>query len=194
MFYDPMIAKLITYGATRDEAADLQVEALDQFELDGLGNNIDFLSALMQHPRFREGALTTGFIVEEYPEGFAGAPASPGLLRKLAAVATAIDMERASHAAQISGQLSGPPELSGERVVRIDDHSFATCARRREHGGLQVTVDGVGIDLVGNWSPGATQASYRIGDETLTAAVSRTRSGFRLRARGAGHDRKVCVL
>ncbi len=191
MFYDPMIAKLITYGATRDEAADLQVEALDQFELEGLGNNIDFLSALMQHPRFREGALTTGFIAEEYPEGFVGAPASPDFLRKLAAVATAIDMERAAHAAQISGQLSGPPELSNERVVRIDEHSFATCARRGEDGRLQVTVDGVGIDLAGTWSPGATQASYRIGDETLTAAVSRTRSGFRLRTRGAVHDLKV---
>src|SRR3546814_8986103 len=73
MFYDPMIAKLITYADTREEAIDRQIEALDRFEIQGPGHNIDFLSALMLHPRFREGALTTGFIDEEYPDGFVGA-------------------------------------------------------------------------------------------------------------------------
>ena len=75
MFYDPMIAKLITWAPTRDEAIDRQIAALDAFEIDGLGHNVDFLSAIMQHPRFRAGELTTGFIAEEYPEGFHGAPA-----------------------------------------------------------------------------------------------------------------------
>jgi propionyl-CoA carboxylase alpha chain len=69
MFYDPMIAKLITWAPTREAAIDRQIEALDSFVIDGIGHNVDFLSALMQHPRFREGALTTGFIAEEYPEG-----------------------------------------------------------------------------------------------------------------------------
>ena len=80
MFYDPMIAKLITWAPTREEAIDLQIAALDAFEIEGLGHNIDFLSALMQHPRFRAGALTTGFIAEEYPEGFHGAPAVDELI------------------------------------------------------------------------------------------------------------------
>src|SRR5690606_6133434 len=87
MFYDPMIAKLITWGETRDEAADKQIAALDAFEIEGLGHNIDFVSAIMQHPRFLRGDLTTGFIAEEYPEGFQGAEASPELVRKLAAIA-----------------------------------------------------------------------------------------------------------
>jgi len=87
IFYDPMIAKLITWGKTRDEAADLQVAALDRFELEGLGHNIDFVSAIMQHPRFRSGELTTGFIAEEYPEGFHGAPADEAVTRALAAIA-----------------------------------------------------------------------------------------------------------
>src|SRR5690606_11338047 len=87
IWYDPMIAKLITHGATRDAAADLQVDALDRFEIVGPGHNIDFLSALMQHPRFRAGQLTTGFIAEEYPDGFAGAPADAALLAQLAAIA-----------------------------------------------------------------------------------------------------------
>src|SRR5689334_1703276 len=64
MFYDPMIAKLISYGETREQAIDRQIAALDRFEIDGIGQNIDFLSALMQHPRFRAGNLTTGFIAE----------------------------------------------------------------------------------------------------------------------------------
>jgi acetyl/propionyl-CoA carboxylase alpha subunit len=75
MFYDPMIAKLVTYAGTREEAIDRQVEALDSFVIEGIGHNVDFLSALMQHPRFRAGEITTGFIAEEYPEGFQGAPA-----------------------------------------------------------------------------------------------------------------------
>ena len=76
MFYDPMIAKLITWGATREEAAELQVRALDEFHIDGPHHNIDLLSALVQHPRFRAGDLTTAFIAEEYPDGFHGAPAT----------------------------------------------------------------------------------------------------------------------
>ncbi len=83
IFYDPMIAKLITWGETRDEAADLQVAALDRFELEGLGHNIDFVSAIMQHPRFRSGELTTGFIAEEYPEGFHGAPTDEAVTRAI---------------------------------------------------------------------------------------------------------------
>src|SRR5690606_13115537 len=65
MFYDPMIAKLITRAPTRIEAIDRQIEALDSFRIEGIGHNIDFLSALMQHPRFRAGNITTGFIAEE---------------------------------------------------------------------------------------------------------------------------------
>src|SRR3546814_6344858 len=86
MFDDPMISKLVTYGATREAAIDRQIEALDAFAIDGIGHNIDFLSALMQHPRFRAGNITPGFIAEEYPEGFTGAPANGDLKRKLAAL------------------------------------------------------------------------------------------------------------
>jgi propionyl-CoA carboxylase alpha chain len=88
IFYDPMIAKLITSGETREQAIDRQIEALDAFRIEGIGHNVDFLSALMQHPRFRAGELTTGFIAEEYPEGFHGAPADEALLKALAAIAT----------------------------------------------------------------------------------------------------------
>ena len=75
MFYDPMIAKLVTWAPTRSRPIDAQIAALDQFVIDGIHDNVDFLSALMQHPRFRKGDLATDFIADEYPEGFHGAPA-----------------------------------------------------------------------------------------------------------------------
>src|SRR3954465_9465784 len=124
MFYDPMIAKLVTWAPAREGAIDRQIEALDRFEIEGIGHNVDFLSALMQHPRFRAGALTTGFIAEEYPEGFEGAPASHELQRKLAAVAVALDLERSYRASRISGQLGDRLVGSTERVVLLDGHRF----------------------------------------------------------------------
>jgi propionyl-CoA carboxylase alpha chain len=191
MFYDPMIAKLITYGATRDEAADKQVAALDRFELEGVGNNLDFLSAIMQHPRFRSGAITTGFIAEEYPEGFRGAPASPALLRKLAAVAIVLDLEQASHAAAISGQLNAP-SLSAERLAIIDGQEFA-CIVEGYDGGLLVNFDGdePPLDVVGHWRPGQPLFSLTIDDAPLSVRVKRVRAGWRLTAHGASHVVKV---
>ena len=70
MYYDPMIAKLVTHAPTRDAAIDAQADALDGFYIDGIQHNIPFLTALMQHPRWRKGALSTGFIAEEFPDGF----------------------------------------------------------------------------------------------------------------------------
>jgi acetyl/propionyl-CoA carboxylase alpha subunit len=65
-----MIAKLVTHGATREAAIDLQADALDAFVIDGVEHNIPFLAALMRHPRWRQGRLSTGFIAEEYKGGF----------------------------------------------------------------------------------------------------------------------------
>src|SRR5690606_32927664 len=102
--YDPMIAKLVTWGETRNEAADRQIRALDDFLIEGPGHNVDFLSALMQHPRFRSGELTTGFIAEEYPEGFQGAPADEDRLRLIAACAAGMEFTQEARANSISGK------------------------------------------------------------------------------------------
>jgi propionyl-CoA carboxylase alpha chain len=119
MFYDPMIAKLVTWAPTREEAADLQIAALDAFEIEGLGHNVDFLSAIMQHPRFRSGELTTGFIAEEYPDGFAGAATDGQTVAVLAALAGAIATADADRARRIDGQLNGPQPAPGDWQVRI---------------------------------------------------------------------------
>ncbi len=148
MFYDPMIAKLVTWGETRDEAADLQVAALDAFEIEGLGHNIDFLSAIMQHPRFRSGDLTTGFIAEEYPDGFHGAAASDELKQHLAAIAGFVATARADRARQVDGQLADELEPPYDWSVKIGDTTYAVSLDE------EITVDGEPVDLALEYTPG----------------------------------------
>ena len=186
IFYDPMIAKLVTWAPTRDEAADLQVQALDQFELEGVGNNIDFLSALMQHPRFRAGALTTGFIAEEYPDGFHGAPAVASLVRTLAAVAAFAGTAEADRARRTDGQLGKRLPPPSEWVVRIGE---------REHQVLlakdTVVVDGEEVDLALEYTPGDRMVHVEADGVPLSVRIARTRTGFRLTTRGASHVARV---
>ncbi|WP_267351112.1 acetyl/propionyl/methylcrotonyl-CoA carboxylase subunit alpha [Sphingomonas sp. GM_Shp_2] len=185
MFYDPMIAKLVTWAPTREGAIDAQVAALDGFRIEGPGTNLDFLSALMQHPRFRDGALTTGFIAEEYPEGFHGAPAEPGLLRILAAVAAFVATAEADRARRIDGQLGRRLPPPGEWQVRIggeDRHVVVDTDA--------VTVDGVGVELEMEYTPGDRIVTVEA-PEALTIRLARTRGGWRLSTRGAAHDVRV---
>jgi propionyl-CoA carboxylase alpha chain len=186
MFYDPMIAKLITWAPTRTEAVDLQIAALDRFEIEGPGNNIDFVSALMQHPRFREGALTTGFIAEEYPDGFHGAPASPALIRSLAAIAAFAATAEADRARRIDGQLGKRLRPPAEWVVRIDDAEHQVSVSTDG-----ITVDGEELEIALEYTPGDRVVEAEIGDDDLTVKIARTRGGFRLTAHGASHVARV---
>ncbi|HCB77106.1 MAG TPA: acetyl/propionyl-CoA carboxylase subunit alpha [Sphingomonas bacterium] len=185
MFYDPMIAKLVTWAPTRDEAADLQVAALDRFVVEGVGNNVDFLSALMQHPRFRSGQLTTGFIAEEYPEGFAGAPADAGLQRKLAALAAVIAEATAARARTIGGQLGDALTAPQRWAVRIGEQDFAVDLAKG------VNVDGQKLSVEHDFRPGARLVHAVIDGEPLSVQVAPTRGGWRLTTRGAAHNVRV---
>jgi propionyl-CoA carboxylase alpha chain len=187
MFYDPMIAKLITWAPTREAAIDRQVDALDSFVLEGIGHNVDFLSALMQHPRFREGRLTTGFIAEEYPEGFAGAPADERLVEDLAAIGALLALETDSRACAVSGQLGAavpPPE---ERVVRLGGRSFVTRFDGFEGGLLAYLDEGEGRELIGRWEPGQRLFKGTIDGRARTVQVARQGRQWRLTTRGASH-------
>jgi len=186
IFYDPMIAKLVTHGPDRLAAVDAQVAALDRFELEGIGHNLDFLSALMQHPRFREGRLTTGFIAEEYPDGFGGAPASPDLLRALAAVAAGLGFTEAARAHRISGQLNGPGEVSPEWIVRI---AGAERHVLLDHG--HALVDGERVEGTFDWRPGDRLTEVSANDLRFAVKVTRRRGGWRLATQGAAHDVRV---
>jgi propionyl-CoA carboxylase alpha chain len=188
IFYDPMIAKLVTWAPTREAAIDRQVDALDSFVIDGIGQNVDFLSALMQHPRFREGKLTTGFIAEEYPEGFTGAPADELLIRDLAVVAALAGATSDARACSVDGQLGdpvAPPEL---RVVRLAGGEHRVKLEPFE-GGQLVMVDGTeGGELIGRWQPGQRLFKGRIDGRARTVQIARRGRKWRLTTRGASHD------
>ncbi|MEP1509681.1 MAG: acetyl/propionyl/methylcrotonyl-CoA carboxylase subunit alpha [Parasphingorhabdus sp.] len=186
IYYDPMIAKLITWGKTRDEAADKQIEALDRFELEGLGHNIDFLSALMQHKRFRSGDITTGFIAEEYPEGFQGAPASKELLRNLAAIGAFAGAAHADRARRIDNQLGDRLDPPAEWQVKIGD-SIQSVILSEE----AISVDGKEVELSAEYTPGDGLIEATIGDEPLIVKIKKTTSGFAMNTRGARFEVRV---
>ncbi len=185
-FYDPMIAKLITWAPTRLEAIDKQVTALDSFEIEGVGHNIDFVSAIMQHPRFRSGEITTGFIAEEYPEGFHGAPASPELLRALAAIAAFAATAEADRARRVDGQLGRRLQPPADWQVHVGganhDVSISTDG---------ITVDGNDLDIELEYTPGDRIVDATLDDAPLAVRILRTRAGFKLTTRGASHIARV---
>jgi propionyl-CoA carboxylase alpha chain len=186
MFYDPMIAKLVTHGATREAAIDTQIAALDRFEIDGIGHNIDFLSALMQHPRFRSGALTTGFIAEEYPDGFQGAPVPDALTAKLSAVAGIVASAEAARAVSIDGRLNGPIQPIGEWIVTMDGAEHHVAVEDDT-----VTVDGNALVVDAPYLPGQRLIEAEIDGEPLSMRLSRTRAGWKLTTRGRSHQLRL---
>ncbi|MCP5402383.1 MAG: acetyl/propionyl/methylcrotonyl-CoA carboxylase subunit alpha [Novosphingobium sp.] len=186
MFYDPMIAKLVTWGETRDEAADKQIAALDSFEIEGLGHNIDFVSAIMQHPRFREGNLTTGFIAEEYPEGFAGAAASPELKKKLAAIAGFIATARADRARRVDGQLAESLDPPSAWSVKLDGTYYAV--ELTDEG---ITVDREEVDVAMEYAPGDRLVLAEVDEETLGVKLQTTSTGLKMTTRGAIHTVEI---
>ncbi|BDW82401.1 acetyl/propionyl-CoA carboxylase subunit alpha [Erythrobacter sp. Dej080120_24] len=190
MFYDPMIAKLITWAPTREEAADLQIEALDRFRIKGLGHNVDFLSAIMQHPRFRSGELTTGFIAEEYPDGFHGAAISEDFQRMLAAICAGNEFTWQSRARRISGQLDGALAVTSEWMVKIGDTRHEVIL-----GDGHAMVDGHRVEGNCDWLPGMSQATATTADgATYGLIVERDGANWIITTRGAATRALVLPL
>jgi propionyl-CoA carboxylase alpha chain len=187
MFYDPMIAKLITYGRDRVEAIDTMQSALDTFEIGGVSHNIPFLSALLALPRFREGRLTTGLIAEEFPGGFKGARRSAEDTRWLIAVAAALHRRAAERDACVSGQLPGCGRIAAEAwVVRLDgtNHPVAVTA---VEGGYDVALaaeDHV-LAVRGDLTPGITLFTGQVNGHDAAVQVERDGIGYRLTRTGS---------
>ncbi len=191
MFYDPMIAKLVTWAPTRIEAIDAQVKALDSFVIDGINDNVDFLSALMQHPRFRSGEITTNFIAEEYPDGFEGAPADDKLLGDLALIAAKVQAISDERAAEVSDQLGGPIPQPSERVVSIAGEEMKVRVRPYRGGAMGVENGGEVVDIEGDWSPGQELLHANVGGRARIVQVRRKGRNWELQTRGAIHRVKV---
>jgi propionyl-CoA carboxylase alpha chain len=187
MFYDPMIAKLVTWAPTREQAIDLQIGAIDGYEIAGVGTNLDFLSALSQHDRFRSGNITTGFIAEEYPEGFQGAPETPEAARAVAAITAAMTQTDSARALQVDGQLGTPLAAGTHWVVRIDgaEHEVELAADG-------VTVDGERLTLALDYRPGATLVRGEVSGHPVTLRIARKRNALTVTT--AGRARTVQVM
>lgn len=185
MYYDPMIAKLCSWGETRLSAIDAMGEALDRFEVEGIGHNLPFLSAVMQHPRFRSGNLTTGFIAEEFPAGFSGVELETEAYENLAAIAALIHHQVQSRAAQISGTIGNHRRVVGQDwVVQLGktEHRISVDLEG-DHTVTQVE-GGERLAIETDWLPGRSLGTFRLGDAVLAVKIDLSPSSIRLRWHG----------
>jgi propionyl-CoA carboxylase alpha chain len=190
IYYDPMIAKLVTHAPSRAAAIEAQAHALDAFYIDGIRHNIPFLSALMNHPRWKEGNLSTGFIAEEFPKGFTARVPEGDVARRIAAVAAAVDSIYGERKRQISGQMIGRPVTrAGRRAVWLEREEIALEVAR---DGDEVTVAFVNADgkvgtphkLASTWKPGVPVWEGTIDGHSVAMQVRPMASGIRIAHQG----------
>ena len=167
MFYDPMIAKLVTYGADRAAAIDEMADALNRFRIRGVGNNLDFLAATVDHPRFREGRLSTGFIAEEFGDGFTGGQLTADRQRAAHAVVMAFDYAAQARAVTIAGRVSSAPLLPARLEVVLRGPAATVSGQVGAiDGGYEVTIDGHVLTVIG-----ACDSTVRIFTGTVDGAA-----------------------
>jgi propionyl-CoA carboxylase alpha chain len=192
MYYDPMIAKLCTWGETRGAAIEEMRLALDTFEVEGIGHNLPFVGAVMDHPRFVSGNITTAFIAEEYPEGFQGATLDAATLRRVAAAAAAMNRVAEIRRTRISGTMDNHQRRVGDDWVVTVQGEVLPLAIAADKAGSTVTfADGASVRVESDWTPGQALARLMIDGAPLVMKVGKISGGFRLRLRGA--DLKVHV-
>ena len=192
MYYDPMIAKLCTWAPDRLGAIEHMRLALDRFEVEGIGHNLPFLSAVMDHPKFVKGDMTTAFIAEEYPDGFEGVILDEAALKSIAASCAAMNRVAEIRRTKVSGRLDNHERKVGnDWVVTLQGISFRVKIDADPKGSDVVFEDGVSLRVSGDWTPGKTLADMTVNGETLVMKIGKISGGFRVRSRGA--DLKVHV-
>jgi propionyl-CoA carboxylase alpha chain len=187
MYYDPMIAKLCTWAPTRGQAIEEMRTALDAFELEGIGHNLPFLSAVMDHPKFAAGDMTTAFIAEEWPDGFQGVTLPEPALRRIAAATAAMHRVAEIRRARISGRMDHHERKVGaDWVVTLQGTSFPVTIAADRAGSDIRFADGEVMRVTSDWTPGSPLARLLVGAEPLVLKVTRAPGGaLRIRTRGA---------
>ncbi|WP_332671045.1 acetyl-CoA carboxylase biotin carboxylase subunit [Aromatoleum sp.] len=184
MYYDSMIAKLITHGANRDQAIERMREALNAFVIRGINSNIPFQAALMQHPRFVSGNFNTGFIAEEFPKGFDASMVPHDDPALFIAVAAALHRSFEDRDAQISGQMPGHERIVGDdyTVIRGDERSLVEVLPA--NGGYDVKLAGETFALRTDWQFGETLMNGSLNGKPFMVQVARTGLRYRLSHNG----------
>jgi len=187
IYYDPIIAKLVTHAPTRNAAIAAQSDALDSFVVDGIRHNIPFLAALMAHPRWRAGKLSTGFIAEEFPAGFHPHAPEGEPAEVIAAVAAAIDHVLGERKRRIAGQLRGRNVTrESQRAVWLGEREIKLEVKR-ENDAIIVGFNhgkGAGRKLRSNWKPGDIVWNGTFDDHPVAVQIRTVPNGFALSYRG----------
>ncbi|MCC5779573.1 acetyl/propionyl/methylcrotonyl-CoA carboxylase subunit alpha [Nitratireductor sp. B36] len=198
MFYDPMIAKLCTWAPERLDAINAMSEALDRFVIDGIEHNIPFLAALMSHPRWREGRLSTGFIAEEFPEGFSPPSPMTGERTVLAAVALAVELLRRDRLDRLTGRLA--PHSGGLKrdwVVRLEDTYLPVSLVEGMISiplEMDIRIDGAEpLTVRSNWRPGEPVWEGEVNGRSVAVQVRPILNGVKLAWQGVSADARVML-
>ncbi len=184
LYYDPMIAKLVTHAHSRMAAIEAQADALDAFTIEGIRHNIPFLAAIMQHPRWRAGKLSTAFIAEEFPRGFERVRPTGAMARVIAAVAAAIDHVLGERKRRISRQLNSAPTRERRRVIRLGTDEIRADVARQGEAVTVLFEDGNSHVLSANWVPGMPVWAGALDGVAVAVHVRMILNGFELAYRG----------
>jgi len=193
IYYDPMIAKLVTHGPNRIAAINAQAAALDRFQLEGIADNIPFLGAVMDEADFRKGDFTTAYIKEHFPNGFAGVkptPAQEKLLIAIAAMARAFTARRARH---ISGQLNGGSGGWQREWVVIIDHRHYLTHVELDQAGATVSIDGKKHRIDTATRPGARLIEGAFNGAAFAVKIKTAPDGYTLRTGGVTVQAQVAT-
>jgi len=192
MFYDPMIAKLVTYGDNRDQAIERMADALDAYYIRGVSHNISFLNALILHPRFKEGRLTTNFIAEEYPDGFhaADVPQSDPIIP--VAIAAVVHKRHEERTADLSGQIERfKRKLRDDWVVIANKVHYPVTVRNVAHGYEVIHQDHI-YRVRTDWQFGQPLVEAEVNGHAVSVQIDRHRAGYKVFHRGA--EQELLVL
>ena len=192
MFYDPMIAKLVTHGKDRDTALDTQAAALDRFHIEGIQDNIPFVAAVMDEKRFRSGDITTAYIKDEFPDGFDGVPATGKQRLYLIATAAYVHGVFARRAEKISGRMSEPGEARRDWVVILGKDQQDIQLDLGEDS-AEITIEGKTHTLKTGWKPGTHLLEGTIDGEDFAVKFADKTEGYLLRHRGVSVRALVCT-
>ena len=192
MFYDPMIAKLVTHGKDRDQALDVQAEALDRFHIEGIQDNMPFCAAVMDEKRFRSGNITTAYIKDEFPDGFQGTEPTKAQAAMLTVAAAYVHGVHSRRASQITGRMSPIEDLRDDWVVILGD-KYVPIKLELGEGEATVKIGKKSHTFVSDWVPGQPLVEGFLDGQAIAVKVSAQTEGYIVRHRGVRLRALVCT-